>query len=159
MIKSFPYRSILIVCSVNTARSPMAEAYLKELLSKNNIETKVHSCGVSSNARDDMLISMDAKLAMKEIGINLSDTIGSIDLKKHPELLEGVDLILTLTKNHKKEILKIKGVDGIEIYTLKEFAGECGDIEDPFMKGLEGFRIARDIIIDCLMKGLQKFSS
>ena len=96
---------------------------------------------------------------MKEVGITLSNTAGSIDLKKHPELLEGVDLILTLTENHKKEILKIKGGDGIEIYTLKEFAGEYGDIEDPSMKGLEGFRIARDIIIDCLMKGLQKFSS
>lgn len=159
MIKFFPYRSVLIVCSVNTARSPMAEAYLKEILSRNNIKAKIHSCGVSSNARDNMLISMDAKLAMKEVGITLSDDASSIDLKKHPELLEGVDLILTLTENHKKEILKIKSVDGIKLCTLKEFAGECGDIEDPSMKGLEGFRITRDKIIDSIMKGLQKISN
>jgi len=47
-------------------------------------------------------------------------------------------------------------IEGI-IHTLREFAGECGDIEDPSMKGIEGFRIARDKIKDCLNKGLQKY--
>jgi hypothetical protein len=42
--------------------------------------------------------------------------------------------------------------------TLKEFAGEKGDIADPSMKELEGFRTARDEIYDCLMKGLQKYT-
>ena len=79
---TFPFKNILIACSVNTARSPMAEGFLKNYFSKNNMEIKVFSGGIASHARDGMLISMDAKLAMEELGIKLSDTYVSIDLKK-----------------------------------------------------------------------------
>jgi protein-tyrosine-phosphatase len=157
MNKNFTYKSILIACSVNTARSPMAEAFMKEYL-KNNSGVKIQSCGVASNARDGMFISMDAKLAMKEEGIKLSDDSLSIDIKKHRELIKDVDLILTLTEKHKEEISELQEAHGKEIYTLKEFAGESGDIIDPSMKGLEGFRIARNEIKRCIIKGLKKFT-
>jgi protein-tyrosine-phosphatase len=158
MNNKFPYKSILIACSVNTARSPMAEGFLKDFFTeKNSNHINILSCGVASNARDGMLISMDAKMAMKEIGIVLPEDSMSIDIKKHPELLKDVDLILTMTEQHKLEIMQIDGANNKEIYTLKEFAGECGDIEDPSMKELQGFRIARDEIRNCLLKGLKKY--
>jgi len=155
-ITGFPYNSVLVVCSVNTARSPMTVGYLQHLFKINNIKTKVFSGGISSHARDGMLISMDAKLAMKEEGINLPENYKSIDLKKHQELIHNADLILTLTEKHKKEISKY--IDGakIDVFTLSEFAGEKGDIEDPSMKDLEGFRKARDQIKDYLYKGFSK---
>ncbi|TFG04278.1 MAG: hypothetical protein EU539_11100 [Promethearchaeota archaeon] len=159
MVKKFPFKSILIACSVNTARSPMAEGFLKDFFRKKKFEhIVVKSCGVASNARDGMLISMDAKMAMKEIGIKLPEHSISIDLKKHQELLKNVDLILTLTEKHKKDIKSLEQVDGIRILTIKEFAGESGDIKDPSMKGIEGFRVARNEIINCLLKGLNKYS-
>ncbi len=105
-----------------------------------------------------MLISMDANLAMKEVGIILPEDSLSRDLKKHTKLIEEADLILTLTGKHKKEIHSFFNIDSKEILTLKEFAGEKGDIADPSMKELEGFRTARDEIYDCLMKGLQKYT-
>ena len=103
---TFPFKNILIACSVNTARSPMAEGFLKDYFSKNNMDVRVFSGGIASHARDGMLISMDAKLAMKEMGIELSDTSVSIDLKKpeHQKHVEKADLILTLTEKHKDEI-------------------------------------------------------
>ncbi len=157
MKTKFPYEKILVVCSVNTARSRMAEGFLNDFFSKANLNVKVDSGGIASNARDGMLISMDAKLAMGEIGIKLSETALSQDLKKYPKLISDADLILTLTNKHREEIRKLFNIDGKEIFTIKEFAGETGDIEDPSMKELEGFRIARNEIIDCLMKGLNKY--
>ena len=156
---NFPYKNILIACSVNTARSPMAEGFLKDYFSKNNMEVSVFSGGIASHARDGMLISMDAKLAMKEMGIELSDTYVSIDLKKpeHQKHFEKADLILTLTEKHKEEIANFLEIDGKTILTIKEFGGENGDIKDPSMKGLEGFRIARDEIVHSLIKGLDKY--
>jgi protein-tyrosine-phosphatase len=158
MGNKFPFKSILVVCSVNTARSRMAEGFLKDFFSKHNLNVEVKSGGISSHARDGMLISMDAKLVMEEIGIILPDTAASVDLKKHPELFNRVDLILTLTEKHKTELMKTIKIDHKVIFTIKEFAGSCGDIEDPSMKEIEGFRIARDEILDSLLKGLKRYS-
>ena len=65
-------------------------------------------------------------------------------------------MILTLTSKHKKEILQYIDGNQKDIFTLSEFAGEEGDIEDPSMKGLEGFRQARDQIKIFLVKGILK---
>ncbi|MBY8990652.1 MAG: low molecular weight protein arginine phosphatase [Candidatus Lokiarchaeota archaeon] len=157
MTSKFPYKSILIVCSVNTARSPMAEGFLKDFFSKNNLDIEVKSGGISSHARDGMLISMDSKLAMKEIGIILSDTSMSVDLKKHTHLIEKADLILTLTDKHRKEINNFLKTNNKKICTIKEFGGRKGDIEDPSMKE-ELFSKVRDEIIDNLTEGLNKYS-
>ena len=156
----FPYKSVLIICSVNTARSCMAEGFLRDCFDKNDLEIEVKSGGIASNARDGMLISVDARDAMKEIGIELSDTSESIDLKKpkHKKLIENADLILTLTEKHKADLLNFEEINDKPVLTLKEFAGESGDIADPSMKMLEGFRVVRDEIIKCLNKGLKKYN-
>ncbi|MCK4280863.1 MAG: hypothetical protein KAX10_02005 [Candidatus Lokiarchaeota archaeon] len=155
--KQFPYKSILIVCSVNTARSPMVVGFLKKFLIDNDIQgVEVFSGGISSHARDGMLISLDSKLVMSEVGINLPEDYLSIDLKKHRDLIKKADLILTLTEQHKKEIKNFDESKGKEILTLKEIAEETGDIGDPSMKELSGFRQARNEIRICLEKGFKK---
>ena len=158
MTLDFHYKNVLVVCSVNTARSPMTVGFLRTIFSEKEMNVKVNSGGISSHARDGMLISMDAKLAMKEVGINFSEDYLSVDLKRHPELIEESDLILTLTEKHKKELSPYLNKSNKDVLTLKEFAGERGDIQDPSMKGLEGFRIARDQIKDCLYKGFKRYS-
>ena len=136
----------------------MAEGFLKNFFLNLNVDVIVKSGGISSNARDGMLISMDARLAMKEIGIVLSQEYLSTDIKKHIELITEADLILTLTKQHKEEIHKFIKVNNKQILTIKEFAGGAGDIEDPSMKELEGFRRTRIEIVENLMLGLNKYS-
>jgi len=150
------FSNLLIVCSVSTARSKMAEGFFRDFFIRNGMDVSVSSGGIASNARDGMLISLDAKLVMKEIGIILSDNAVSIDLKKRPELINKADLILTLTEKHKKEVLKYNNSSDNKVQTLREFAGESGDIEDPSMKGVEGFRKSRDEINRCIFKGLKK---
>ncbi|MFX0175443.1 MAG: hypothetical protein ACFE85_04330 [Candidatus Hodarchaeota archaeon] len=154
---NFPYKNILVVCSVNTARSPMTVGFLKNIFLKAGLNVNIYSGGIASHAREGMLISMDAKLAMKEVGITLPDDSLSIDLKKRHGLIKKADLILTLTEKHKRELIKYIENNSQDIFTLKEFAGEKGDIKDPSMKGLEGFRVARDEIFQCLIKGLRKY--
>ncbi|GAH42482.1 unnamed protein product, partial [marine sediment metagenome] len=93
----------------------------------------------------------------KDIGITLSEDAVSIDLKKRPELIKQADLILALTEKHKEDILKYNNSGDNIVLTLREFAGEKGDIEDPSMKGFEGFRKTRDEIKHCIDKGLKRF--
>ena len=119
MNHKFPYKSILIACSVNTARSRMVEGYLKHFFAKKNQDIEVYSCGVASNARDGMLISMDAKLAMKEIGIELSDEALSKDLKKHRSAISRalhamvLDGLVTIDDNW-NWIITIYGMETID---------------------------------------------
>lgn len=155
MTEQFPYKAILIVCSVNTARSPMAEGYFRHIFNELGLEIGLYSAGVASNARDGMLISLDAHLVMKEEGIILPSNSKSIDLKRHQNLLNGIDLVLTLTNKHKSQVLNLNGEINADIFTFREFAGESGDIKDPSMKGTVGFRKARNEIKHCIIKGLQ----
>ncbi len=154
---NFHFAKLLIVCSVSTARSKMAEGFFRDFFNRNEMNVLVSSGGIASNARDGMLISLDAKLVMKEMGIILSDEAVSIDLKKRPELINQADLILTLTEKHKKEVLVYNNSSENTVLTLREFAGESGDIEDPSMKGVEGFRKSRDEIKYCIFKGLKRY--
>lgn len=154
MIEKFPYKAILIVCSVNTARSRMAEGYFNYIFDNLGLDVDVYSAGVATNARDGMLISLDARLVMEEEGIELPSNSKSIDLKRHRKLLNKVDLILTLTNKHKTQIRNINGEFKQDIFTLKEFAGGKGDIKDPSMQGPTGFRRARDEIKECIIKSL-----
>jgi protein-tyrosine-phosphatase len=135
----------------------MTVGYLKDFFNKHNLAIEVNSGGISSHARDGMLISLDAKLVMEEEGILLPENSLSIDLKRHTSYIENADLILTLTHKHKEEISEWLDLNHKELLTLKEFAGEEGDIKDPSMKGLEGFRIARDEIKYCIFKGIERY--
>jgi hypothetical protein len=42
------------------------------------------------------------------------------------------------------------------VFTLKEFAGEEGDIGDPFNQGEDRYRFCRDEIKRCLEKGVDR---
>ena len=45
---------------------------------------------------------------------------------------------------------------GKRVLTLRELAGETGDIEDPSMQPEDVFRHCRDQIVDCLERGFPR---
>jgi len=50
-------------------------------------------------------------------------------------LLEDIrtaDLLLTMTQNHKEAVLNTMPDAQTKVYTLAEFAGEDGDVSDPY---------------------------
>ena len=152
--QSLRYKSILFICDANTCRSPMSEAMLKKMLAdfkgKTN-EFKVASAGISPNARDGSDMTFDARWLLKEEGIHV-DNFRSRDLKRHRELLEEADLVLTMSQEQKKRVHQLAEADGKAIYTLKDFVGETGDIADPFGRGEEVYAECRDEIKRCLHK-------
>jgi protein-tyrosine-phosphatase len=152
--RNLPYRSILFICDANTCRSPMSEAMLKKMLADLKGATgefKITSAGISPNARDGSDITFDARWLLKEDGIQVED-FRSRDLKRHKELLEEADLVLTMSQEQKKRVHQLAEADGKAIFTLKEFVGEEGDIADPFGRGEEIYAQCRDEIKRCLYK-------
>jgi len=152
--KAPPYRSILFVCDGNTCRSPMAEAILRRMLADfegRAGKIEVRSGGIASHARDGSDISLDAKLLLKQDGVLVED-FRSKDLKRHRELVKEADLVLTMSQVQKEKVLELEEAEGKGVYTLKEFAGEAGDIDDPFGEEESAYSECKDEIERRLQK-------
>jgi len=146
-------RTVLIVCHANTARSVMAQMLLERMLAERGVEhdIRIRSGGIASYARDGMLPSLDTRIVLREEGIHLDeDALTSTDLKRHRHLLGEADLILTMTAAQKDMVRAFAEAVDRPLFTLREFAGDEGDIEDPAMQGEHAFRACRDEIKRCL---------
>ena len=152
-------KTVLLVCHANTARSVMAQALLEQMLAqRNGVEpVRVRSAGVGPAARDGMIPSLDARLVLREEGIHLAeDALASTDLRQHRDLVAEADLILTMTVYQKLALEAFDEARGRAIFTLREFAGEEGDIRDPAGEGEVAFRACRDEIKRCLLKSVDR---
>jgi protein-tyrosine-phosphatase len=152
-------KNVLLVCHANTCRSVMAHVLLEQMLDERRARERVvvRSGGIANHARDGMIPSLDARIVLREDGIHLAeDTMSSIDLRRHREIIAEAHLILTMTEQQKEMLGAYEEAQGRDIFTLKEFVGESGDIRDPFEQGEDKYRYCRDEIKRCLAKGVDR---
>ncbi|ACL70542.1 ribose 5-phosphate isomerase B [Halothermothrix orenii] len=149
---------LLFVCTGNTCRSPMARFLLEKMLSQNkdlNKKWEIDSAGIA--AFPGGKASDNAVRVLGEEGIDLT---GHLSKQVDGDLIKDVDIILTMTINHKDMLLdnfpEAKG----KVYTLKEFAGQAEnpDVSDPFGQSLEIYRQTRDEIKKYLQKIMGKLN-
>jgi protein-tyrosine phosphatase len=151
--------SVLFICHANTARSVMAEALLRKMLTDRGLadSIRIRSAGVANYARDGMLASLDARIVLREVGIELKeDDITSTDLRAHRDLVVSADLILAMTREQGAIVAGFPEATGKPLMTLRELAGEEGNIEDPALQGENVFRTCRDEITRCLEAGFPR---
>ena len=152
-------KNVLLVCHANTCRSVMAHVLLEQMLDERNVRAHVlvRSGGIANHARDGMIPSLDARIVLREDGIHLDeDAMSSTDLRRHRELIAQAHLILTMTVQQKEMLGAYEEAQGQAIFTLKEFVGESGDIDDPFQQGEDKYRTCRNEIKRCLAKGVDR---
>ena len=138
----------------------MAHALLERMLRERGVTTRVRSAGVANWARDGMLPSLDARIVLRDEGIHLrEDELTSTDLRRHPELLADACVVLTMTAEQREVVRGFAEAADRAIYTLPEFAGEDGDIDDPAQQGEDAFRFAKDRIRRLLEKSLDRLLS
>jgi len=78
-------------------------------------------------------------------------------LKRNRHLIADADLILAMTAQQVRMLrAAFPEAAGKEVYTLKEFAGGSGDIEDPVGKGEDVFAACRDEIKTCLERAIAR---
>ena len=129
-----PGMSILLVCTGNTCRSPMAAALLREairlgpVLRSVGIEVSPAGTGAVAGAPATTL-AMDT---MKRRGIALD---GHRARQVSTELVGSVDLVLTMAASHKAAILgTYRGVPQ-DVFTLAKYSGTKRDVVDPLPIG------------------------
>jgi len=116
----------------------MAEHLLARELQQRGLasQIRVRSAGIAPYARDGALVSLDTRMVLRDIGIHLADDTTSTDLKRHPELLHEADLVIAMTEQQARDLReRFTLPDRLEVHTLRSFAGEAGDIDDPVEKG------------------------
>jgi protein-tyrosine-phosphatase len=152
-------RKILIICHANTSRSVIAEALLKQMLRARGLDDRVsvQSAGIAPFARDGALVSLDARLVLRDEGIDLPPDSVATDLKTNRHLIAEADLILAMTDEQIRMLhAAFPEAAGKEIYTLKAFAGVSGDIEDPAGRDEQFFAACRDEIKACLLRAVER---
>ena len=105
---------ILIVCTANTCRSPMAEALLDRRLTERGLDVGVSSAGLLYDGEPATVTGVDTMAAW---GL---DTSGHRSRRINAEMLDHADLIVGMARYHVREAVVLRFDLYPRTFTLKE---------------------------------------
>ena len=128
---------VLLVCTGNTCRTPMAEALLRDLLARRGLDdVEVGSAG--TGAWEGAPASEGAYLVGLEHGMDLSLHRAR---QLTPELAASADVILTMSRSHRQRAVAVASDD--KVHLLGEYgglSGESAEVPDPFGGDIADYR-------------------
>ncbi|HET7489306.1 MAG TPA: hypothetical protein VFJ85_15350 [Acidimicrobiales bacterium] len=113
---------ILVLCTGNICRSPMAEAFLRKRLADAGVDAHVHSAG---RLQDGVPVTAEGREAMRALGY---DTSAHRSRRLQPAMARGADLIVGMAREHVREAAVIGQDVWAKSFTLKELVRRGGEV-------------------------------
>lgn len=129
--------TILTVCTGNVCRSPLAEGLLRMVLG--GLDVRVHSAGTGALVGE----------GMTEQNQRIASDLGVIDGPGHRarqldiEHLRSADLILALSREHRRQVVELLPRASRQAFTLREFARLAVEVSDEDLATLRGLEAER----------------
>lgn len=111
-------RGILFVCTGNICRSPYAERRLRQLMPDTGIP--ISSAGTGALVGSD--IEPTTKETLRRLG---SDVTGFAARAVTPQLVDGAELVLTLTRAQRGDVARLHPAAMRRIFALGDFTDLC----------------------------------
>jgi protein-tyrosine phosphatase len=122
-------KTVLLVCTGNLCRSPMATVLLSERLASAGLGdlVRVESAGVW--AREGAPASEEARKLMAGRAFNLENHRAR---QVTESMLAGVDLVLVMEEAQRRSLFHLSMQHLRKVYLLSEMSGGHADVPDPF---------------------------
>ncbi|WP_295447643.1 low molecular weight protein-tyrosine-phosphatase [uncultured Thiodictyon sp.] len=122
------FRHLLVVCTGNLCRSPLAEALLRVRLARAGRTIEVASAGLMAGLRDPA--DETTCLVAAEHGLDLSAHESRVIT---PELIRWANLVLVMEQAQRRHLLELAPTAAGKVYLLGHWSG--GEIADPYGRG------------------------
>lgn len=142
--------SIIVVCTANICRSPMAEGLLAHALAAENgplKNLKVVSAGVAARPGD--YVSENSVVALKKVGIDIA---GHRARPLTQDMLDSALMVLCMTESHRSLIELQASPVPARLHLFRDFlpAGASREIADPFGGPLKLYEASRDEMVEAI---------
>jgi protein-tyrosine-phosphatase len=142
--------TIVVVCTANICRSPMAAGLLQHALAAEPEplrSLKVVSAGVAG--RRGELVSENSVVALKKVGIDIA---GHVSQPLTQPMLDGALAVLCMTESHRAMIQLQAEPAPKNLFLFREFMPQRGDkeIADPFGGPIRIYEAARDEMVEAI---------
>jgi protein-tyrosine-phosphatase len=144
---------VLVVCTGNVCRSPMAVAILRRRLAEQGV-TGVEVSSAGTAPWDGAPASEGSYLISLEHGLDLSSHRAR---QLTTDLVADADLVLGMGLHHVERVEQLGGAG--KAHLLGAFAGESGDaaeVADPFGGELEDYRATYDRLVTLIEAALPR---
>ncbi len=144
MASTSPVQKVLVVCTGNTCRSPMAAGWLNQKLAGKGWVAE--SAGVAAWSGGSA--SPEAVEVMGEIGVDISKHRTRVLARP---LVDEAKFILAMTEGHQREVAHRFPEAAAKTFLVKSFGVQAArDVVDPFGLSADAYRHTRDELVQAL---------
>jgi protein-tyrosine phosphatase len=129
-------KTILIACTANICRSPMAAAIMRRRIADLSLEDEIEVLSAGVWAEDGHGASPNAIVTLAGRGMDLT---GHRSQLLTPALLGEADIVLVMEEAHRRSLFYLAPQHLSRIFLLTEMSGGHADVADPYGGSVEGY--------------------